>query len=95
MYWQITYSRDEIISISELQKALKSVMENLSSQKKDKIAVSKNNKISTVIVSVDEYERMKYYADLAEYLEILNLVNSRKNENANTTLNEIKSEYGL
>lgn len=95
MNTKIFYSRDEIISISELQKILKTVIDDLWSNKKEKIAISRNNKINSVILSVDEYERIKYLADIAEHLEAYNLINWRKNEKAKISLDQIKLEYGI
>jgi len=35
-------------------------------ERKEKIAISKNNKIETVIISIDEYERLK---EAEEYMK--------------------------
>ena len=55
----VAYTRDEIISATDLVKNVSTTLNSLTKQKKEKIAISKNNKIETVIISIDEYERLK------------------------------------
>ena len=55
----VAYTRDEIISATDLARNVSATLSSLTSQEKEKIAISKNNKIETVIISIDEYERLK------------------------------------
>jgi len=55
----VAYTRDEIISATDLARNVSATLNSLTSQEKEKIAISKNNKIETVIISIDEYERLK------------------------------------
>ena len=42
------------------------VFDYTNEREKEKIAISKNNKIETVIISIDEYERLK---EAEEYMK--------------------------
>jgi PHD/YefM family antitoxin component YafN of YafNO toxin-antitoxin module len=55
----VAYTRDEIISATDLARNVSTTLNSLTKQEKEKIAISKNNKIETVIISIDEYERLK------------------------------------
>jgi PHD/YefM family antitoxin component YafN of YafNO toxin-antitoxin module len=55
----VAYTRDEIISATDLARNVSATLNSLSNHEKEKIAISKNNKIETVMISIDEYERLK------------------------------------
>jgi PHD/YefM family antitoxin component YafN of YafNO toxin-antitoxin module len=55
----VAYTRDEIISATELARNVSATLNSLVNQEKEKIAIMKNNKIETVMISIDEYERLK------------------------------------
>ena len=62
----VAYTRDEIISATDLARNVSGALNSLTSQEKEKIAISKNNKIETVMISIDEYERLK---EAEEYMK--------------------------
>jgi PHD/YefM family antitoxin component YafN of YafNO toxin-antitoxin module len=55
----VAYTRDEIISATDLARNVSGTLSSLTSHEKEKIAIMKNNKIETVMISMDEYERLK------------------------------------
>jgi PHD/YefM family antitoxin component YafN of YafNO toxin-antitoxin module len=55
------FTRDEMVSVTDLLKGFKTALHKLSSHEVEKIAIMKNNKPEAVIISVDEYERLKEY----------------------------------
>ena len=55
----VAYTRDEIISATDLARNVSGTLSSLANQEKEKIAIMKNNKIETVMISIDEYERLK------------------------------------
>ena len=55
----VAYTRDEIISATDLARNVSGTLSSLSTQEKEKIAIMKNNEIETVMISTDEYERRK------------------------------------
>ena len=55
----VAYTRDEIISATDLARNVSGTLSSLTNHEKEKIAIMKNNKIETVMISIDEYERLK------------------------------------
>ncbi|PHS34050.1 MAG: prevent-host-death protein [Sulfurovum sp.] len=55
----VAYTRDEIISATDLARNVSGTLSSLVNHDKEKIAISKNNKLETVIISIDEYKRLK------------------------------------
>jgi len=76
----VAYTKDEILSVSEVSRKFSSVINELINHKKEKIAIAKNNKLQAVIVPIDEYERMKEALEMAEHIEIYNIIKERENQ---------------
>ncbi len=74
----VAYTKDEILSVSEVSRKFSSVINDLLNHTKEKIAIAKNNKLQAVIVPIDEYERMKEALEMAEHIEIYNIVKERE-----------------
>ena len=55
----IAYKNDELIPSSEFAKKFGSYLAQIKSNAVEKLAILKNNRIEAVLVSKDEYERMK------------------------------------
>jgi len=55
----VAYTRDEIISATDLARNVSATLNSLTSQEKEKVAIMKNNKIETVMISIDKYEKLK------------------------------------
>jgi len=55
----VAYTRDEIISATDLARNVSGTLSSLINQEKEKIAIMKNNKIEAVMISIDEFERLK------------------------------------
>ena len=51
----VAYSRDEIISVTDLARNISSTLNSIVEQTKEKIAISKNNKLEAVIINIEEY----------------------------------------
>ncbi len=73
----VAYTRDEIISATELARNVSKTLQSITEQKKEKIAISKNNKLEAVIIDIESYERMKEAAELLEHMEIAKIVEER------------------
>ena len=54
----VTYSTNELISSSELEKKFGTYLSQIKDNTVDKLAVLKNNKVEAIIISKDEYESM-------------------------------------
>ncbi|MGZ8546625.1 MAG: type II toxin-antitoxin system Phd/YefM family antitoxin [Sulfuricurvum sp.] len=74
----IAYSRDEMVSVTELLKTLRQTLDKIAHHSVEKIAVMKNNRPEAVMLSIDEYERIKELADMAERIELAELIRERK-----------------
>ncbi len=90
----VTYARDEIISASEIARGFSGVLKELANHTKEKFAISKNNKLEAVVVPIDEYERMKEALDMAEHIEIYNIVKSRENSKT-VSLEDSAKRHGI
>ncbi len=55
------YTRDEMVSVTDLLKGFKNALHKLSSHEVEKIAIMKNNKPEAVIVAIEEYEMLREY----------------------------------
>jgi len=73
----VAYKRDEIISITDLARNLSTTLNSIIDYSKDKLAISKNNKIEAVIIPVDEYERMVEAYEEIENMEIAKIIEER------------------
>ncbi len=74
----VAYRRDEIISVSDLARNLSSTLASLLNYSKEKLAISKNNKLEAVIIPIEEYERMKEAYEYVENMEIAKIIEERK-----------------
>ena len=93
-YLMVTYSRDEIISASEIARGFSSVLKDLMNNTKERLAISKNNKLEAVVLPIDEYERLREAYDLVEYMDIYQKVQSRK-ESKTISMEESAEKYGI
>jgi PHD/YefM family antitoxin component YafN of YafNO toxin-antitoxin module len=73
-----TFTRDEMISATTAAKNFGKVMSDLAENKRDKTAVVRNNEITAVILTVENYEYMSDIVDFVEQLEIFDMVTKRK-----------------
>lgn len=74
----IAYTRDEIISSTELARNVSATLSSIVKHSKEKIAIMKNNKLEAVIIDIEEYERLKEAYDLMEHMEIAKSVEERR-----------------
>ncbi len=61
----ISYTKDEIMTATDVVRNFSSVLKSISKKEKDKIVIVKNNNFDAVMISVDKYEK------LIEAMEIL------------------------
>jgi prevent-host-death family protein len=74
----VAYTRDEIISATDLARNVSGTLNSVVKHVQDKIAISKNNKLEAVIIDIEEYERLKEAYELVEHMEIAKIVEERK-----------------
>ena len=90
----ISYTRDEIISASEMARGFSSVLNDLINDVKDRFVISKNNKLEAVILPIEEYERMQEALDYMEHMEIYNVVKAREGSKT-ISLEDVMKELGI
>ncbi len=93
----IAYARDEIVPDTEFARSFSAIYKSLVEHKKEKIAVSKNNKLELVMLPIDEYERMRAAYDLLEHIEIYRIVKEREaNDNGKRiSMEEMMAKFGI
>ena len=74
----VAYTRDEIISVTDLARNVSTTLASITRRTKEKIAISKNNKLEAVIIDIDEYERLRAAYEVMENAEIAQIVAQRK-----------------
>lgn len=90
----VTYSRDEIISASDIARSFSQVLKDLMGHTRERLAISKNNKLEAVVLPIDEYERLKEAYDLLEHMEIHKTIEARKSSPA-VSLENSASRHGI
>ncbi len=90
----VAYSRDEIISASDMARGFSGVLNDIISHTKERFVISKNNKLEAVILPIEEYERMQEALEMMEHIEIYNIVKERENGNSRP-YEEVFAELGI
>ncbi len=65
----VQYAQNELCSITDFAKRLGSVVKDVKNEAIEKIGILKNNKLEAVLISTNEYERLKQYEVMMEELE--------------------------
>lgn len=76
----VAYKRDEIVSASEMARGFSNILNSIIDKSKDRLAISKNNKLEAVILDIEEYEKLQNAYDLLEQKEIEIMLLNRTNE---------------
>lgn len=90
----IAYTRNEIISATDMARSFSTALTSILEQTKEKLAISKNNKLQAVLINIEEYERLKKAYDLMEHIEIAKKVEERKNSKT-LSLEEVMKQHGI
>jgi prevent-host-death family protein len=93
----VAYTRDEIISVSDLARNLSTSLSTLLYYTREKLAISKNNKLVAVIIPIEEYERMREAYEYVDNMEIARIIEERsKTPKENyLTLEELAQKRGI
>lgn len=75
----IAYTRDELVSVSELAKNPNKILNSIRNSSRQKVAVIRNDRLEAVIMSVAEYERISEAFELAEHTDIYQIIKAREN----------------
>lgn len=93
----VAYTRDEIISATDLARNVSATLNSVVKHTQEKIAISKNNKLEAVIIDIEEYERLKEAYELMEHMQIAKIVEERRStpKDKYTTLEESAKHFGI
>lgn len=96
-FLMIVYARDEIIPATEVARNFSSLFKSLVGGAKDRVVIAKNNKLELVVLPIEEYERLKDIADLAEHIKIYKTVSERTANKSDTRigLNNMMNRFGI
>ena len=78
----VKYAKNELYSITDFTKQIGAVVKSIKENSLEKIGILKNNKLEAVVISTDEYERLKEIEEqvaLAEHGSIYKALEERKN----------------
>ena len=78
----VKYAQSELFSITDFTKQIGSAVSSIKAHSLEKIGILKNNRLEAVVISTDEYERLKALEEeieLAEHTQIYNSIQARKN----------------
>ena len=84
----VTYTQNELLSITDFTKSISKILGDIKEHTIEKVGVLKNNKLEAVVISTDEYERLKELEELMnniEHKELYNIIQNR--------INTSKSDY--
>jgi len=63
----VAYTRDEIISATDLARNVSATLSSIADKSKEKIAIMRNNKLEAIILHIEEYERLKVSYEMMEH----------------------------
>ena len=90
----IAYTRTEIISATDMARSFSTALSSILEKTKEKLAISKNNKLQAVLIDIEEYERLKKAYDTLEHIEIAKRIEERK-ESKTISLEESMKRHGI
>lgn len=77
----VKYAKNELFSITDFTKQIGSAVSSIKEHSLEKIGILKNNRLEAVVISTDEYERLKELEErieLAEHTQIYKTLQQRK-----------------
>ncbi|MCK4760977.1 MAG: hypothetical protein KAW12_02180 [Candidatus Aminicenantes bacterium] len=93
----VGYAKEEIIPITRIVRNLGGILNQLKTRKLKKVAISRNNTLESVIIPVEEYEKLREAYDLMEHIDIYKLVKEREDTGIKEfiPLEQVLEENGL
>lgn len=93
----IGYLKEEILSATKIARHFSSVLNKLKNHEINKIAISRNNELESVILPIDEYERLVEMYEYMEHQEIYKTIKEREQSSIGETISfeSILEENGI
>ena len=76
----VSYTQNELLSITDFTKSISKILGDIKERTVEKVGVLKNNKLEAVVISTQEYERLKEIEEIMsniEHKDIYNIVQDR------------------
>ena len=74
----IAYTKNEIIPVTQIARNLSDILNKLRLGELKKVAISKNNRLESIILPIEDYEKLQEAYDLAEHIDIYRIVKARE-----------------
>ena len=93
----VKYAQNELFSITDFTKQIGSAVNNIKEHSLEKIGILKNNRLEAVVISTDEYERLKALEEQMEDAYIHAIIEERKNVPLSEyiTMDELAKELNI
>ena len=96
----VSYTQNELLSITDFTKSISKILGDIKERTVEKVGVLKNNKLEAVVISTQEYERLKQIEELMnniEHKEIYEIVQSRINTSKSgyVSLNDMAKKFNI
>ncbi len=69
----VKYAENELFSVTDFSKQLSSLVKNIKNRSIEKIGILKNNRLEVVVISTEEYSRLKELEEQVEKIELQNI----------------------
>jgi PHD/YefM family antitoxin component YafN of YafNO toxin-antitoxin module len=74
----IGYAKEEIMPVTQIVRNLSGILNKLKKRKLKKVAISRNNRLESVIIPIEDYELLQEAFELLEHQEIYQVVKERE-----------------
>ena len=74
----VKYAENELFSVTDFSKQLSSLVKNIKNNTIEKIGILKNNRLEVVVISTEEYSRLKELEEQIELVEDAQIYESIK-----------------
>ncbi|MFT7860235.1 MAG: hypothetical protein ABXS93_04785 [Sulfurimonas sp.] len=96
----VSYTQNELLSITDFTKSISKILGDIKEHTLEKVGVLKNNKLEAIVISTDEYERLKKLEsifELIEHKEIYDTIEDRKStpKSEYISVDEMAKKFGI
>ncbi|HLP57567.1 MAG TPA: hypothetical protein VK186_02000 [Candidatus Deferrimicrobium sp.] len=74
----IAYTKNEIIPVTRIARNLSEILNKLKVGELKKVAISKNNRLESIIIPIEEYEMLQEIYDFVEHMDIYRQIKARE-----------------
>ncbi|MCK9161711.1 MAG: type II toxin-antitoxin system prevent-host-death family antitoxin [Arcobacteraceae bacterium] len=82
----VSYKKNELLSITDFTKSISKVLNDVKEKSLERVGILKNNRLEAVVISIEEYEKLKKLEEFIEHKEIYETLKNRQNESKESYL---------